>query len=183
MIAFLQSAMRTQAPRLVFLGMDGLPAGGPAHGQVHQWLADNSDDWAVLRPSAFMQNFAEGSHLATIRGEDAIYSNTGDGRVPFISADDIARAAFAVLTGPPGVNRDFVITGEEAMSYDQVAERIGRTYGRPIHALSEFLRRGADRALSRARPAGGHGAVPGRRIPGHRRLRLLRRRRRRPSRP
>ena len=152
MIEFLQLAPRTGARRLVFLGMASLPAGGPAHGQVHQWLKDNSDDWAVLAPSAFMQNFAEGSHLATIRGEHTIYSNTGTGAVPFISAEDIARAALALLTGPANLNREFLITGGEAISYDQVAEQIGRACGRAIshtHISTEQL---VERFLARGLP-------------------------------
>lgn len=148
--------------RLVFLGMASLPAGGPAHGQVHQWLKDNSDDWAVVAPSAFMQNFAEGSHLATIRGEDAIYSNTADGRVPFISAGDIAAAAFALLTGPAGRNREFLVTGAEALSYDQVAEQIGRARGRPVahvristeELAARFIQRGLPEMTARFLAAG-----------------------------
>jgi uncharacterized protein YbjT (DUF2867 family) len=157
MIAFLQAAKLAGVARLVFLSMASLPAGGFAHGQVHQWLKDNSEDWAVLGPSAFMQNFTEGSHLATIRDEDTIYSNTRDGRVSFISADDIACAAFALLTGPGGANRDFVITGDEALSYDQVADRIGQACGRRItHArissdelVARFLARGIPDATAR----------------------------------
>ena len=162
MIEFLKVATRAAPRRLVFLGMASLPAGGPAHGQVHQWLKDNSDDWAVLAPSAFMENFAEGSHLATIRGEDAIYSNTGDGRVPFISAADIARAAFALLTGPGGRNRAFLITGGEAISYDQVAEQIGQARGRPVahvrittdELAARFIKRGLPELTARFLAAG-----------------------------
>lgn len=162
MIEFLKAATRKGVGRFVFLGMASLPAGGPAHGQVHQWLKDNSDDWAVVAPSAFMQNFAEGSHLASIRAEGAFYSNTGSGRVPFISADDIARAAFALLTGPAGRNRDFVVTGREALSYDQVAEQISLACGRPIshtHISTEelverFVKRGLPEMTARFLAAG-----------------------------
>ena len=70
MTAFLQSAMRQGARRFVLLSMASIPAGGFGPGQVHQWLKDNSGDWAVLAPSAFMQNFSEGPFLASIRGED-----------------------------------------------------------------------------------------------------------------
>jgi uncharacterized protein YbjT (DUF2867 family) len=157
LIAFAQQALRKGVRRFVFLSMASLPAGGFAHGQVHQFLKDNSDDWAVLRPSAFMDNFTEGSHLATIRGESTVYSNTGMGRVPFISADDIARAAFAVLTQSAAVNRDFVITGGEAISYDQVAElmsaacsrRITHTHISTGELVQRFLKRGLPELTSR----------------------------------
>ncbi|HEV2604757.1 MAG TPA: ergot alkaloid biosynthesis protein, partial [Microvirga sp.] len=64
--------------------------GDPMMGEVHAWLATNAPEWAVLRPSWFMQNFSEGPHGRTIREESAIYSATDTGRVGFISADDIA---------------------------------------------------------------------------------------------
>ena len=152
MIAFLESALRTGPRRFVFLGMASLPAGGFAHGQVHQWLKDNSEDWAVLSPSAFMQNFSEGAYLATIRDEDTFYSNTGTGRVPFISADDIASAALGALTAPAPLNRDFTITGGESLSYDRVAELISQACGRAIshtHISTEAL---IDRFLARGLP-------------------------------
>lgn len=160
MIEFLKVATRQGVRRFVFLGMASLPAGGPAHGQVHQWLKDHSDDWAVLAPSAFMQNFAEGSHLATIRGENTIYSNTGTGRVPFISADDIARAALALLTS--SAQGEFVVTGGEALSYDQVADQIGQACGRKVththistdELVARFLKRGLPELTARFLAAG-----------------------------
>ncbi|HEX2816136.1 MAG TPA: NmrA family NAD(P)-binding protein [Phenylobacterium sp.] len=161
-VAFLESAIRTGPRRLVFLGMASLPAGGFAHGQVHQWLKDNSGDWAVLSPSAFMQNFSEGPHLATIRQEATFYSNTGTGRVPFISAEDIASAALAALIAPTTLNSDFTLTGGESISYDQVAELISQACGRPIshthistEALTErFLARGLPELTARFLAAG-----------------------------
>jgi len=157
MIEFLRQATKAGVGRFVFLSMAKLAPGAFAHGQVHQWLQDNAADWVVLGPSAFMQNFTEGSHLTTIRDEDTIYSNTGDGRVSFISADDIARAAFALLTGPGGLNRDVIITGDETLSYDQVAEQIGQARGRPVShtrissedLVARFLARGLPEQTAR----------------------------------
>lgn len=154
---FIASAMRKGVRRFVFLSMAGLAAGGPAHGQVHQWLKDNSDDWAVLCPSAFMQNFSAGHYLATIREEDQIYSNTGTGRVSFIDVNDIAAAALAVLTTPAPQNTEFVLTGDEPMSYDRVAEVISQACGRRIshtHVSTEemaerFIKRGLPEATAR----------------------------------
>jgi len=152
MLDFIASAMRKGVRRFVFLSMAGLPAGGPAHGQVHQWLKDNSDDWAVLCPSAFMQNFSAGHYLATIREEDRIYSNTGEGRVPFIDADDIAAAALAVLTAPTPPNAEFVLTGDESMSYDRVAELISQACGRRISHVHVSTDEMAARLIKRGLP-------------------------------
>jgi uncharacterized protein YbjT (DUF2867 family) len=132
MTEFVQAALSHGADRFVLLSASLLPMGGPGPGQVHQWLQQSAAQWAVLRPSCFMQNFSEGQHLATIRDEGAIYSATGDGRVPFIDAQDIAAAAFAALTVHQPPNRDFLLTGPRPMGYDEVAALISRATGRTI---------------------------------------------------
>lgn len=132
MTAFIEQAVARGVRRFVLLSASLLPAGGPGPGQVHQWLQQNASEWAVLRPSWFMQNFSEGQHLATIRDEGAIYSATEDGRVPFISTEDIARAACAALTMRHAPNRDFVLTGPQAISYGDVAAQISLASGCPV---------------------------------------------------
>jgi ergot alkaloid biosynthesis protein len=132
MIDFLRLAIARGASRFVLLSASLLPAGGPAMGKVHGWLRENAQEWTALRPSWFMQNFSEGQHLATIRNDDCIYSATGDGRVPFVSADDIAKAALVALTRESAFNADFILTSGRAIAYGEVAERIGKAVGRPI---------------------------------------------------
>ena len=132
MTAFLQAAMARGARRFVLLSGSPMPEGGPGVGQTHQWLRANAADWAVMRPSWFMQNFSEGQHLATIRDEGVIFSAAEDGRIPFINADDIAAAAVSALTGPAPLNQDFILTGPEPISYDTVARYISEAAGRPI---------------------------------------------------
>nr|WP_238938688.1 NmrA family NAD(P)-binding protein [Pseudomonas typographi] len=146
---FITLAMGKGVCRFVFLSMAGLAAGGPAHGQVHQWLKENTNDWAVLCPSAFMQNFSAGPSLATIRDEDRIYSNTAGGRVPFIDVGDIAAAALAVLTAPAPLNTEFVLTGDEPLSYDEVAALISQACGRPITHVHVSRDEMAERLIKR----------------------------------
>ncbi len=138
MINFVQRAIERGVSRFVVLSASLLPAGGPAMGRVHLWLHENAAEWAVLRPSWFMQNFSEGQHLASIREEDRIYSATQDGRVPFVSADDIAASAMSALTRKSSLNSDFVLTSSTPITYDEVAERISKAVGRAIshHRLS-----------------------------------------------
>jgi uncharacterized protein YbjT (DUF2867 family) len=152
MLDFIAAATREGVRRFVFLSMAGLPAGGPAHGQVHQWLSDNSDDWAVLCPSAFMQNFSQGHALASILEDDQIYSNTGAGRVPFIDVHDIAAAALAVLTAPTPLNTQFILTGDESMSYDHVAALISQACGRRISHTPVSTEAMAERLIRRGLP-------------------------------
>lgn len=134
----LAEAMARGVQRFVLLSASLLAPGGPMMGEVHTWLAENTADWAVLRPSWFMQNFSEGAHGMSIRQEGAIYSATGTGRVGFIDAGDIAAAAVAALTAPGALNTDCVLTGPEALSYDDAAAIMSATLGRPVrHVLLE----------------------------------------------
>ena len=50
----------------------------------------------------------------------------------FISADDIAAVAAVALTNPSLPNGDYILTGAEALSYDDVARIISNTTGRTI---------------------------------------------------
>lgn len=118
--------------RFVLLSASSLPKGGPMMGAVHAYLEDNVPEWTVLRPTWFMQNFSEQQHQPTIRDEGVIYSATGDGRVPFIDAEDIAAVAAEALTRRVAFNRDLILTGPQPLSYGDVAETIGATIGRPV---------------------------------------------------
>ncbi|NBJ13652.1 NAD(P)H-binding protein [Microvirga arsenatis] len=93
---FLDQALKAGVHRFVLLSASSLEEDGPMMGKVHAYLRRNAPEWAVLRPTWFMQNFSEQQHLPTIRDEGRIYSATGDGRVPFIDADDIGASARSV---------------------------------------------------------------------------------------
>lgn len=126
--------------RFVLLSASSLEEGGPMMGAVHAWLRANVQEWAVLRPSWFMQNLTEGQHCEPIKKESIIYSATKDGRMGFIAAQDIANCAATLLTTSEIENTDYVITGPEALSYDLVAETLSSHLGRTIihkHLLPE----------------------------------------------
>jgi uncharacterized protein YbjT (DUF2867 family) len=128
---FIELAIAQGVRRFVLLSSSAIEKGGPAMGVVHALLHSIAPEWAVLRPSWFMENFVEG-HLATIRDQDAIYSATDDGLVPFIAADDIAEVAFRALTNNEALNNDLVITGPKALSYGEAAAIIGKARGRAV---------------------------------------------------
>lgn len=132
MTPFLRRALRAEVRRYVLLSASSLPEGGPMMGRVHAFLRSEAREWTVLRPTWFMQNFSEQQHLATIRDEGVIYSATGDGRVPFVHADDIAAVAVAALLGETAANRDHILTGPRALSYAEAAAIITTAVGRPV---------------------------------------------------
>lgn len=122
--------------RFVLLSASSLEAGGPMMGQVHAYLAGNVPEWTVLRPTWFLQNFSGEQHQNTIRQENAIYSATGAGRVGFIDAADIARAAVSALLEDQSWNRDFILTGPETLSYADVASKLSGILGRTIRHVN-----------------------------------------------
>lgn len=132
MRAGLDHALREGVRRFVLLSASSLDEDGPMMGRVHRHLHDRAPEWVVLRPTWFMQNLSEQQHLPTIRDERAIYSATGDGRVPFIDADDIAAVAAAALTDPAMPSGELILTGPEALSYDDVAAILSAELGTTV---------------------------------------------------
>ncbi|WP_406224065.1 NAD(P)H-binding protein [Streptomyces canus] len=122
MLPFLRRGRAAGLRRVVLLSASAIPSGGPAVGQVHQALPGLFDAWAVLRPSWFMQNFTgDHPHAQSIRKDGTLLTATGEGRVGFVDADDIAAVAVHALTTPQAPNTDLVITGPQALSYGDIA--------------------------------------------------------------
>ncbi|MEU6480797.1 ergot alkaloid biosynthesis protein [Streptomyces sp. NPDC047017] len=133
MLPFLELARARGVRRAVLLSSSAIGAGGPAVGEVHRALPDLFGQWAVLRPSWFMQNFTgDHPHARSIREEGVIRSATGDGRVGFVDAEDIAAVAARALTAPEAPCTDLVLTGPQALSYDDVAAVCAEATGRPV---------------------------------------------------
>ncbi|KAI4155834.1 MAG: hypothetical protein LQ340_000707 [Diploschistes diacapsis] len=89
----------------------------PGTGKVHAYLKQLDVEWAVLRPTWFMENFSEQQHLPTIRDESSIFSAAGHGKISFVSTEDIAAVACGALTDEKPHNRDYVIVGPELLSH------------------------------------------------------------------
>lgn len=139
MLPFLHQARTAGVHRAVLLSSSAIPEGGPGVGKVHQALPDIFDQWAVLRPSWFMQNFTgTHAHAGSIRDEGIIWTATGSGRVGFVDAEDIAAVAVRALTAERAPNTDLVLTGPEALGHDDIATIITEVTGRPVahHRLS-----------------------------------------------
>lgn len=128
---FLERAVSQIAGRLVLLSASSLDEGGPMMGEVHAWLRAHATLWTVLRPTWFMQNFTT-RHRYSILEEGCLYSATGDGRVPFIDAADIAAVATEALTSSTLACGEHVLTGPEAVTYDEVASTISASIGIPV---------------------------------------------------
>jgi uncharacterized protein YbjT (DUF2867 family) len=129
---FLAEALRQDVRRVVLLSSSAMREGDPPLGALHGLVRATMPEWAVLRPSWFMQNFT-GDHPAGagVRAGE-IVSATADARVAFVDAGDIAAVAGHALTDEVPHNAAHVLTGPEAVSYAEVAEIIGKWTGVPV---------------------------------------------------
>ena len=134
--AFLDRAEAAGVGHVTFLsarGVDQLPP-EVALRAVELDLAHRSTfTHSVLRPAWFMQNFSEAFFLPGIVEAGVLDAPTGDGAEAFIHADDIADAAAATLLDPAAhAGQEYELTGPEALTFGQAAERISAVTGRTI---------------------------------------------------
>ncbi|MFD7781873.1 NAD(P)H-binding protein [Streptomyces nojiriensis] len=144
MLPFLDRARAAGVRRAVLLSSSAITEGGPAVGQVHRALPGLFDEWAVLRPSWFMQNFTgTHAHADSIRADGVIRTAAGTGRVGFVDADDIAAVAARALTDDRAPDTDLVLTGPRTLSHDDVAALLTEVTGRRVvhhHLTYEAMR-------------------------------------------
>ncbi|KAF9818518.1 hypothetical protein IEO21_02756 [Rhodonia placenta] len=108
MNAFVDYAVKEHGVnRFVLMAGSSAEPGGRLLGQVWQHLIDVGVEYCVLRPTWFMER-----HQFTIKDEGKIYTACGDGKIPFISATDIAAVAFRALTDEKPHNTDYRIAAK-----------------------------------------------------------------------
>lgn len=112
------------------------------HRAVERLVEGSGAAWVTLRPSFFDTNFV-GYYPPDAEG--SIYLPTGDGKAGWIDPRDIGAVAARVLTRPDWDNRALVLTGPEALSIADIAQRIGEATGRSIRHVDvpEDAARGA----------------------------------------
>ena len=76
--------------------------------------------WTILKPTFYMQNTMMAAQ--TISSDGKIYWDMKDGRLGMIDVRDIADAAYAVLAGKDHEGKSYILTGPEAISFNDVAK-------------------------------------------------------------
>ena len=85
---------------------------------------------SILRPGWFMQDFDEYIFQPSIAADGEIVAPTGEGAEPFIHVEDIADVAtITLLERRAG---EFTLSGPQALTFAEVAERITRVAGREV---------------------------------------------------
>ncbi|GAD92332.1 hypothetical protein NFIA_095230 [Paecilomyces variotii No. 5] len=122
--------------RFVLVAGTSSQLGEPGMGMVWQHFLLTGANYCVLRPSWFMENLIQEGPVTVIKNEGKVYTACGQGKIPFISATDIAAVAYRALTDPKSYNCDYRILGPELLTYDDIAEKLSTSLGRRIEHVN-----------------------------------------------
>ena len=86
--------------------------------------------FTFVQPTGFMSNLL--AWARSIKAEGVVRSSTGDGRRAFIHSNDIAAVATEALTSRKYDNESLPITGPEAVTFADVAAKIGAAIGKQL---------------------------------------------------
>ena len=131
---FADVALASGVRRLVLLSASR--ASDPAHPlhAVEQAVRGSDAEWTILHPNWFAQNFTEGPWRNAVRS-GTLALPAGDGRTPFIDADDIADVATAALTTADHNGRTYELTGPEAITFTEAADQLTEA-GLPVEYVA-----------------------------------------------
>lgn len=116
------------------------------HAEGDARVRNSGVGYAILRANSFFQNI-EGQ-LAGIKATGQFYLPLGSARQSLIDVEDIAAVAVKALTDRSFRNRDFDLTGPEALSFHDVARHLSAASGKTVtyvpisnEAFAENLRK------------------------------------------
>jgi uncharacterized protein YbjT (DUF2867 family) len=126
----LARALERGLRRIVLLSSSQIEPSDHGLGRLARFVRQ-APEWTVLRPSWFAQNFTGRHPVAAGVRSGRVVTATGDGRVPFVDAADIAAVAVRALAADDAGGEQ-VITGPEALSYDDACRVASSVLGRPV---------------------------------------------------
>ncbi len=100
------------------------------HRETERQIEDSGLGWTQLRPNSFFQNLLFSAD--SIREQGAFYAPLGEGRISAVDVRDIAAVAVKTLTEPGHMGETLELTGPEAVSQTEVAEKLGSGRGESV---------------------------------------------------
>ncbi|HZE89355.1 MAG TPA: SDR family oxidoreductase [Verrucomicrobiae bacterium] len=100
------------------------------HAQTENQIEKSGMAFTHLRPHFFMQNVL--MFAPTIAKDGSMYAPMRDGRIGLVDTRDIAAVAAVALTGPGHEGKAYDITGPEALSFADLAAKVGAATGRSV---------------------------------------------------
>jgi len=130
-----EAARRAGAVHIVKLSglgtaLDSPLRSGRWHAQTERHIADAGLPWTHLHPPFFMQNLLRSA--AVIAAQGVLVASMQAGKIAMVDARDVAAIAVAALTSDGHVGQTYTITGPEALSFQEVAQKLATATGRPV---------------------------------------------------
>jgi uncharacterized protein YbjT (DUF2867 family) len=146
--AFIDAAKAAGVRHVIkFSGLDARPDStfpfGLMHKEIEEYLERSGLAWTHLRPTGFMQEYLR--EAPSIINDGAFYLALGDVRLNPIDLVDVAKVAFLLLRDGGHEGARIAITGPEALTMAEIADRISRAIGKTVRyvAVSPAARRQA----------------------------------------
>jgi len=106
----------------------------PSHYATERALEESGLGWTILRNSLYAEYQVPEAASALASG--GLVHNRGDGRVAYVSREDCAAAAAAVLLAAGHEGRVYDVTGPEAFDAAALAALYGEIGGRPVEPVA-----------------------------------------------
>jgi uncharacterized protein YbjT (DUF2867 family) len=148
---FIEAAQRAKVKHLVkFSGMGAHARSASEllrlHAQTDDVLRSSGVPFTILQPNSFHQNMLSSAN--TINTEGVFYLPLKSASQSTVDIRDINTVAAKVFTSPGHEGKTYVITGPEALTFQQAAEKLSSVLGRkvkyvdvPISAAAEGMRK------------------------------------------
>ena len=145
--AFIEAAARAEVKHVVkFSGMGADPGTKVEllrlHGETDNLLRNSGVPFTILQPNSFHQNIL--SSADTIKTQHAFYWPLKDAAQSTVDIRDINAAAVRVFTSSGHEGEAYVLTGPEALTFQQAAGKLSAVLGRDIQYVDVPLSAAAD---------------------------------------
>jgi NAD(P)H dehydrogenase (quinone) len=106
----------------------------PSHRDTEKALRESGLAWTALRHAFYAEYQVPAGAQAIATGQ--LIHNNGDGKTAYVSREDCAAVAAAVLTTEGHEGRAYDITGPEALGQGDMAALLSEVSGRPVEAVA-----------------------------------------------
>jgi len=135
----------------------GIGAGPDAGVEIGRWHGKNQEEvkatgvaYTFLQPTFFMQNML--MFAGAIREQGAFFMPLGDSKVSWVDARDIAQVGVVALTEAGHENKEYPITGGEAVSCAEMATILSDVLGKGVNYVDVPLTAAKEGMMSAGMP-------------------------------
>ncbi len=121
------------------------------HREIEKAVEESAIPYTIIQPNTFMQSLL--MNAETVKSANALFMPQGGGKVSMVDVRDIAAVAVACLTEFGHDGKKYTITGREALSNYEIAEKLTTVLGRKIIYYDVNPEQAKDSMLKMATPS------------------------------